>query len=347
MRQVLKESDFRRELKGNPATGYLFFGDEDYLKSHAIKQAAEQISPDPTLAFFNEMHLDATDFTPDKLLDALMPMPMMADKKLVTVRGLNFNTMRQSDLDELCDVLSTLSEYDYNLLIICAGADCLDAGILPKRPSATLTKLGELLTPVQFDRCTSAKLATWIQRHFAHNGIEATPEFCMQMPEYCGHSMFVLANEIDKLSYYALFHGQKTVTDEQMRLVCTSAEEYDAFAFTNAIMDGKQEAALAILADYRLRRVEPLMILGDMIRVICEMISVRAMTAEGLPAQEIGKAFHPALHEYKVGLYQKSLRNIGEKRLRRALNACLDADSSLKSSSAKGYAPLERLICTL
>jgi len=346
MHPIIKESDFRKEMKATPRTGYLFFGDEDYLKFHALKQASETICPDPTYAFFNEMHLDAVDFTPDKLLDALMPMPMMADRKLVTVRGLNFNTMRQSDLDNLCDVLSTLSEYDYNLLIICAAADCLDAGFLPKKPSPALSALGEHLTPVQFDRCSSAKLATWIQRHFAHNGVEASPAFCNEMPNYCGHSMFVLANEIDKLSYYLLAHGETSATAEAMRLVCTSTEEYDAFAFTNAIMDGKQEAALAILADYRLRRIEPVFILGDMIRVICEMISVQAMTAEGLPASEIGSAFRPPLHEYKVGLYQKSLRNTSEKRLRRALNACLDADASLKSS-AKGYAPLEKLICTL
>ncbi len=346
MQPILKEADFRKELKTNPRTGYLFFGDEDYLKAHALKQAKDLLCPDPTYAFFNEMHIDAIDFTPDKLIDALMPMPMMAERKLVTLRGLNFTTMRPNELDELCDVLAVLPEYDYNLLIIHTGADCLDPGYLPKTPSKTLARLGEFLTPVQFDRCSTAKLAAWIQRHFAHNGIEASPALCTEMPEYCGHSMFVLANEIDKLSYYALFHGQKSVTAEQMRLVCTSTEEYDTFAFTNAIMDGRQEAALAILADYRMRRVEPVMILGDVTRVICEMISVQAMTAQGLPASEIGGTFRPPLHEYKVGLYQKSLRNTNEKRLRRALNACLDADAALKSS-AKGYAPLEKLICTL
>ncbi|MBO5295538.1 MAG: hypothetical protein J6B71_09900, partial [Clostridia bacterium] len=52
------------------------------------------------------------------------------------------------------------------------------------------------------------------------------------------------------------------------------------------------------------------------------------------------------LHEFKVSLYQKSLRNTSEKRLRRALDACTDADNSLKRSP-KGYTALEKLICTL
>lgn len=347
MRQIIKEADFRKELKSTPGTGYLFFGDEDYLKAFAVKQAREMLCPDPTYAFFNEMRLDATDFTADKLLDALMPMPMMADKKLVTVHGLNFNTMRQTEVDELCDVLAVLEEYDYNLLILYADADCLDPGILPKRPSSTLSKLGEYLTPVQFDRCVGARLTAWIQKHFAHNGVDASPEFCARVPEYCGHSMFVLANEIDKLSYYVLSHGQTVVNEEHLRHVCVPSTEYDAFAFSNAIMIGNQELALSILADYKLRRMEPVMVLSETLNVICDMIAVRAMTDEGIPPAEIGKAFQKPKHEYAIKLYQKSLRGITEKRLRRALDACLAADHSLKLSASKGYAPLEQLICSL
>ena len=348
MNPILKEADFRRELKGSVRAGYLFFGDEDYLKSFALKQAREQISPDPGFAVFNEMHLEAVDFTPDRLLDALMPLPMMADRKLVTVSGLNFLSMRPNDLDALCDVLAALPEYDYNVLILTVAADCFDPGYLPKKPSALLERLSEFRTPVQFERCTGARLAAWIQKHFAHRGVEASPAFCTAMPEYCGHSMFVLANEIDKLCYYVLSHGRNTVTDAEMRLVCTPAEEYDAFAFTNAIMEGRQDTALAILADLRFRRVEPIVILSDVTRVICEMISVRTMTAEGTPPAEIGAAISkPPMHEYRVKLYQKSLRTASERRLARALDACLVADAAVKGSFSNDYTAIERLICSL
>ncbi len=345
MQPILKEADFRRELKDSPRTGYLFFGDEDYLKAFALSQARRTVSPDPTFAFFNDLRIDAVDFTPDKLLDALMPMPMMADRKVVTLTGLNFNTMRPGELDELCDACGALAEYDYNLLIVYAAADCLDPGYLPKKPSSTLTKLSEYLTPVQFDRCTGAKLAAWIQKHFLHNGIEASPAFCTEMPNYCGHSMYVLAGEIDKLSYYALSHGRKTVTVEEMHLVCTPVNEFDGFAFTNAMMDGKQELALAILADYRVRRVEPISILGEVVSVACDMMAVHAMTADGHTPADISAALN--VHAFRVGLYQKSLRGMSEKRLRRFFDACLAADASLKQSTTKGYAPLERLICSL
>ena len=347
--EILKDSDFKKDLKSEPKKGYLFFGEEDYLKSFAIRTAEETLCPDPTFSFFNVMKLDALDFSPSKLLDALMPMPMMADRKLVILSGLNFTTMRPNDLEELCDALSALDEYDYNTLIVTVSADCFDGGYLPKSPSATLKKLAEHLTPVQFERCTPARLNAWVQKHFAHNGVNASPQFCSLMIDYCGRGMFQLANEIDKLSFYERYHGRDQVSEADLRLVCTPVTEYDVFAFTNAIMEGRQEAALSILADYKLRRVEPVIILSEVSRVFCDMAIISSMEADGCSFGEIADHFkrHFRYHEYKVGLYQKSARQISSKRLRRAVQLCTDADTTIKNSWTSAYQPLERLICAI
>ena len=346
--EILKDTDFKKELKSSLRRGYLFFGEEDYLKSFAIRSAEETLCPDATFSFFNVIKLDALDFSPAKLLDALMPMPMMADRKLVTLSGLNLSTMRANELDELCEGLAALEEYDYNTLIVTVASDCLDPGYLPNKPSATLKKLAEYLTPVQFDRCTPSRLNSWVQKHFAHNGVQADPAFCSKMIDYCGRGMFQLAAEIDKLSFYERFHGRDTVSEEDLRLVCTPLVEYDVFAFVNAIMEGNQDAALAILADYKFRRIDPIIILADMTRVFCDMESLRAMQADGVPFQEIAAYFkkHFKYHEYKVGLYQKSLRQTSERRLRRAIDACAAADQSLKRSP-QGYTAIEKLICSM
>jgi DNA polymerase-3 subunit delta len=342
--ELLRESDFRKELKSGPRAGYLFFGDEDYLKAHALRNAMEEIAPDPTFAVFNVLRLDGLNFTPQKLLDALMPMPMMADKKLITVTGLNFETMKPAELDELCDVLSGMESYDYNLVIISASADCLDPGFLPKRPSTSLKKLSEHLTPVHFERVPPARLAAWAQKHFLHNGVNASPTLCALLIDYCGKSMFALAQEIDKLSWYTRSHGLSDVTEENLRLVCTPASEYDTFAFANAIMNGNREIALAILSDYKLRRMDPIIVLSDAVRVFCAMKVVSSLTEEGVSQKEIASLLN--IHEFRVGLYQKSLRQISPERLKRALDACMLADSTLKLSPLE-YAPLERLICSI
>lgn len=341
---IIKESEFRREIAATPRTGYLLFGEEDYLKAHALSLARSTLSPDPTFSVFNEIRLDALDFDVQKLQDALQPLPMMADRKLVTLTGLNFNTMRQGEIDALIDVLSLLPEYDYNTLVVTVASDALDAGILPKRPSSLLKQLGEHLVPVHFERCTPQKLNAWVGKHFAHYGVSATPQFAAEVIEYCGRSMFALASEIEKLSYYLLSKGRATPTPEDLHRVCIPATEYDAYAFANAVMNRQRETALAILADYRLRRIDPLLIFGEVTKVFCEMIQVRAMAREGVAPATISSTLK--IHEFRVGLYQKSMRQTEDDRPMRALEACVEADAALKSSP-QGYTALERLVCTV
>ncbi len=341
---ILQEADFRRELKGSPRPGYLLFGDEDYLKAYAVRLAREVICPDPTFSAFNEMRIDALDFDTQKLMDALMPLPMMADKKLIVLSGLNFTAMKKSDFEDFCAVLGTLNDYDYNLLLVVVQSDGLDAGRLPNSPSPMLRQLAESLMPVQFDHPTDRKLAEWVGKHFAHNGVSASPALCASMLEFCGHSMFALANEIDKLSFYTLSGGRSEATDTDMRKVCTSAVEYDAFAFANALMDANRELALAILADYKFRRIDPIMILGNITRVFCDMEQIYALQKSGLPASSIASAMK--MKEYPVRLYLQSLNRSNPERLRRAMEACAAADATLKLSP-QGYTALEVLVCSV
>ena len=76
--EIIKEDVFRKQLKKGLSGGYLFYGDEDYLKGFALRSVKEELCSDPTYALFNHIELDAMDYSPDALLDAMMPLPMMA-----------------------------------------------------------------------------------------------------------------------------------------------------------------------------------------------------------------------------------------------------------------------------
>ena len=90
MMEIIKEADFRKELKSKIRTCYVFFGEEDYMKSFAVKLAVETISPEPSFSFFNEIRLDALSYSPDVLLDSMMPLPMMAENSRPHWRATDF-----------------------------------------------------------------------------------------------------------------------------------------------------------------------------------------------------------------------------------------------------------------
>lgn len=341
---LIKEDVFRKQLKKGLSGGYLFFGDEDYLKSFSLHAAREAICPDATFALFNDIRIDSMDYSAGALLDALMPPPMMGDQKIISIRGLNIGAMKSSELDDLFEVLELLPQYDYNVLIISVPAEQFDEGRLPKNPSSLFKRFAEHLTPVQFDPISGARLVAWVGKHFQHHNVSAPPEVCSYLIELCGRSMFTLSSETEKLAYYVLQNGRSQVTRQDVDRVSIAELSTDTFALANAIVDGRYDDAMQALNVMKFRRVDPVIILSEVSRAVCEMTYIKTLQCQGLPASEICAVLK--MNEYKARLYLTGAGGKSMKKLRRAVELCSEADLALKQSS-KEYIAIERLICSL
>ena len=339
---IIKEADFRKEIKSSPKSAYLFFGEEDYMKAFALKKAQEAICPDPTFAFFNEIHLDALSYSPNALLDAMMPLPMMAERKLITVSGLDINAMRSNELDDLCSVMAKLEDYDYNTVILSVASDKLDVGYSLKKPSTQLKKLGEIAVLVNFEKNSPSRLIAWLGKHFEHNGVTVTPQICSMIIDRCGRDMYNLAGESEKLSFYAKAHGRNEILPSDVTLVTSPLFEYDSFAFANAICARKKDESLEILRDMKTRRIEPVIILAEISKNVCDMCSIATLKEDGLTSKEIADAC--GVHEFRVSLILQM--NPKADLCRAMVKRCRDADIELKSSR-DGYGVIEKLICTI
>ena len=60
MANVINDSAFRKTIEKQPTGAYLFFGEEDYLKAHALKTARSTVCPEPSFAVFNDISIDCT-----------------------------------------------------------------------------------------------------------------------------------------------------------------------------------------------------------------------------------------------------------------------------------------------
>ncbi len=347
MKEILTDAAFRKKIEQSPTGGYLFFGDEDYLKAHALKAARLAACPDPALGVFNDMTVDpsSSESIADAIANAVMAAPMMADTKAVTVSGLSVDDLKPSDIDGIAAAAAMLDEYDCNLLVISVPAGMLDTGYLPKSPSAAFKKLAEHLTPVQFSKVPAAKLESWIVRHFEHNGLRTEGGVPAAMISRCGSDMYTLANEIDKLSFYALSHGMTSVSLPLVPLITSANEDYDTFALSNAIAAKNSEAALDILAIMKARRIEPVIILSELSRTLGDMLAVKLLLQNRKNFAEIGSAIG-VKSEYKVKLTAQSVKNLTVAELQTAVSACAAADAALKLSPT-GYIEIEKLICSL
>ena len=346
MKEIISDAEFRKRIEKNAIGGYLFFGEEDYLKLHALKTAREACCPDPSFAVFNDISIDCSsgDSFIDELGSAISMAPMMAEQKIITMTGLSVNDMKASEIDALCHALEALDEFAFNLLIISVPSGMITEGNLPKRPSPVLTKLCERLTPVRFEKVPTVKLCSWIVRHFAHHGVAVEQNVPNAIIERCGSDMFTLANEIEKLAFYVLSTGKKSVSLEDVPNITSANEEFDAFAFGGAIAEGNAKRALDILFVMKARREEPVVIMGELARTLGDMLAVKLLLSEKKSFSDIAAILD--MHEYKVKLAAGNVRNLTVDELERAVALCANADMAIKLSQS-GYLEIEKLICSL
>ena len=95
-------------------------------------------------------------------------------------------------------------------------------------------------------------------------------------------------------------------------------------------------------------REEPVLILGQISRAISDLYAAAAFSSDGRDVSDYAAAMK--MHSYKAGLNYRAVGKNPPSRYAEALNLCLEADRRLKTGlagSASGYAPIERLICSL
>ncbi len=340
MKEIITEAQFRRSIK-TPEAAYIFFGDEDYLKGNALSVARSELVC-AEAEMFDFVRIGQADFSPEAVAAALAAPPMLGEYKLVTV-SVAFTDLRAAEINALCEILGSLDGDSGNVLIISIPQGGIDAGT-PKKISASLKKLCELARGVRFDRVAPSRLAGWAARHFAENGVDASPDICSAMVDFCGTDMFNLASEIDKVSFLVLARGRRSVMIDDIREAACSNEEFDSFALANAILERNTANALAVLSKMKAEKAEPVRIMAELIRVICELNTVAACQAAGMNQNEIFAA--TGIKPYPLSKDIAALRRIDGATLKRALDLCTSADASIKGYG-KGYVPIEQLICSI
>lgn len=331
-------TDFRNSIK-NLKHGYLFYGEEDYIKNSYLKAAREQLVAEGDI--FNHLRLNEETYSPGALLSAIESLPVMAEKKLVELSPLAVSALSNEEFEALCAVLERLPSYEFTVLIVSAVPTEKDEGGL-KPTSARMKRLSQLLTPVAFPKAQPARLASWIAKHFSAALIVAPPDAVEALLARSGSDMYTLSSEIDKLIGYLKAEGREKLTVADVSSVSSPVKEIAAFDFANAVSSGRVEEAFAILGELKKRKEKPEVILSDIARSIGDMYIVKTLAEEGRGLGEIVE--RTGMHEYRAKRCLQSVSRLSLARLVYLTERCYDADIRIKSTKVDSYDVLERLV---
>lgn len=335
-------NDFKARLKSGALGGcYLFCGEEDYLKKHYLGQLRDAAVSDPALAAFNHMVFDSDDVDFANLTDAVKNPPFMSDFKLVEWRYPPLEKMKESELSLLEDLVEQTEQNGYTVLALLAAEGAVDLGT-PKKPSRFVKRFAEKLNILVLNRSTDAQLLSWLNKHFIHEGISASQEALRALIFKSGHSMSVLAFEVDKLCAYAHAGGRTSVSAEDVERVSSPTPESDTFALSNAIIDRNKKAAFLALHEMKQRKLDPIMIIGMMAKTYTELVNVTSMLADGVGAKDIESTLK--MNPYKLKGYIAAAKRHPRERSEKVLRELCRMDVSSKFGGIAGYTAIELFI---
>ena len=136
--------------------------------------------------------------------------------------------------------------------------------------------------------------------------------------------------------------GQAAVSVEDVELCASSTPECDTFALSNAILERNKKGAFLALEEMKSRRLDPIMILGMMVRTYTDIAGVVMMLGDGINQNDIQTA--TKMNPYKLKLYVAAAKKYTPSKVNAILNELARVDTGAKYGGVTGYTAIEMFI---
>ena len=245
---------FKQELStGTIHCGYLFYGEESYLREYYLGELRKKLIPDG-FEEFNYHRLEGKDLTAETLTEIAEAMPMMTERTLLVVRDWDIFKLNEEQRTKLIAFLEDIPPY-------CCVVFVYD--LLEYKPNRTMKKLwkamGEHLETVEFQAADSSDLVSWIGRRFRALGKEIDRQTAEYLIFTCGGLMTGLVPEITKIGTYA---KGKRITEKDIDAVADPVLSAEVFKLSDEVLKGNYDEAARILGDLLKMQTEPILILA-------------------------------------------------------------------------------------
>jgi len=332
----MKHGELFQELKeGAVRRVYLFQGVEEFTKDAALRRIETMLLPEGLEAF--NLALLGESALAREIIAACEQLPVMADRRVVVVNGWVPLLGRAKDeaveVEQLDKYLENPPESACLIFFVRGKPDGR------RKASLMLQRRGCV---VDFDTLGDYEAATWVTAQFSKRGKRVAPQLVSQLLFRVGRDLNVLSGEIAKLCDFV--GGREEIAQRDVEEITTEAVECTVFRMIDALLAGKPEAFSMLTALVRdgEGRVGLLFMIARQYRLL---LYAGLLLARGANAQAIGKAI--GISGYGLTRTVQQARALPVERAQEAVEACLDADYSIKSGAVREEMALDRLMLRL
>ena len=335
-----QEKDQLQELKaaikaGQPGNLYVFHGEEMFLLHHYLDQLKKVVLDELTESFnfhrFTNETFELRDFA-----DAVENLPMMAERTMVQVDDIDLFKLNEDMRNKLVDILSDIPDY---CTVVFTYETC------PWKPDKRLKKLWDAVSAgqiVEFAKQNQRDLVAWVQRHFAAQKKQISPELCAYLIDITDGTMTSLAGEIKKIS---AFSGADVICKADIDAVTEPVLDAVVFRMTDQLGAGDYGGALQTLQKLLKMQQEPLAILGAVGGHFRRLSTARVLLDHGRNYAELQKMY--GLADYPAKKAMEAARHFSQEFCAKAAMLIMETDRQMKTSFDDPQRLLEMLILQL
>ncbi len=314
---------------------YFFYGRDTGALEPFAKKLAVRLCP-PENQVMNLHTFDAQNMDMEILADSVQVLPMFADRVVVTISGLNMDSLNKNQGDILRKIISDIPET--TTVIISAGGEDL------YRNRKSLTDKNKRFTDLcakhgtvcEFAYKSSGEAAKTAAETIKRKGSFISPKNAEYLVQLCLCETAHINSEIEKLCAYA---DGNEITKEDINALCVRKIESDGYTLALNILRCNSFFVFRRLDELKAQNYEPAQILSIINLSLSDIYRARLCRSQGKTWQQCAADFkYPKNREFAVKNAFSECGNISVERIRRAVTLLADTDLRMKTTSMNAEA---------
>lgn len=331
----MKWNEFYKALEaGKIAPVYLFTGPEEYVKREALEALRAKLLL-PGLETLNDATLEGV--TAQQITDAAETMPMMCDRRIVTVRDWAPLLQAKSKNED--------SEVDWMQKWLDNPPDsCALVFYMRQEPDGRKKMTGLLKKKaevVSFDLLTDSELARWCAGRLKPLGKKLDTRALSTLTYMAGRELTRLSGELDKLAAY-LEDGRSTITEADVTAIVSPSLEYNVFELLNSLLSGDMQKAQQTINSLLQGGQSAVGLLAMLTRQIRQLAHMKCALDAGKPVQAVQEQLK--MHPYAAKQTARQCARLSADWLTGLYEGCVASDYAVKSGRLRDRDALDALV---
>ena len=328
-------NEFYQQLNaGQISPVYLFTGPEEYVKREALETLRAKLLP-PGLETLNDTTLEGV--TAQQITDAAETMPMMCERRVVTVRDWAplLPAKSKNEEDEVAWMAKWLDNPPDSCALVFYMRQEPDGR---KKMSGLLKKKAQTVT---FDLLSDAELSRWCNRYLKKQGKRISAKAMNTLTYMAGRELTRLSGELNKLAAY-VGDERDEIGEADVRAIVSASLEYNVFELLSSLLAGDIKAGQQTVNSLLTGGQTPIGILAMLTRQVRQLTHMKCALDAGGTAAKVQETLK--LHPYAARQTAKQCARLSRDWLTWLYSRCVESDFAVKSGQLRDREALDALV---